>query len=111
MRPQGMIRGAKAAGVIVLGALVFGAAVMLLWNAIIPDLFHGPVIAYWQAVGLLVLTHILFRGGSVRLHAGPSPKRMKQRFEEKLATMAPEEREKFRAEWKRRCDEETRTTV
>ena len=27
--------------------------VMLLWNALVPSLFSGPVLGFWQAVGLL----------------------------------------------------------
>ncbi len=42
---------------------VLGAVVMLLWNALIPDLFQGPAITFVQAVGLLLLTHLLFRRG------------------------------------------------
>lgn len=45
--------------------LVKSALVMLLWNALIPDLFHGPEIAYLQAIGLSVLAKLLigFGGG------------------------------------------------
>ncbi len=42
---------------------VLGTVVMLLWNALIPDLFQGPAITFVQAVGLLLLTHLLFRRG------------------------------------------------
>jgi hypothetical protein len=34
--------------------------VMLLWNALIPSLFAGPLIGFWQAAGLLVLCRLLF---------------------------------------------------
>jgi ABC-type multidrug transport system fused ATPase/permease subunit len=40
----------------------FSVAVMLLWNALVPDIFGLPALAYWQAVGILVLTRILFGG-------------------------------------------------
>ena len=42
---------------------VLGAAVMVLWNALIPDLFQGPALTYVQAIGLLVLAHLLSRRG------------------------------------------------
>lgn len=98
----------KTAGFLVAAVamvLVAGGVVMLLWNAVVPDLFRAPVITYWQAVGLLLLTHILFRGFGRwrRGHNGMHSHHWKQRFEEKIAAMTPEEREKFRAEWKRRC--------
>jgi hypothetical protein len=98
---------AKGAGMLVLGivgAAVFGFAVMLLWNALVPDLFHGPVLTFWQAVGLLVLSHI-FLGGKGGWHHrhGWRHDRWRRKFEEKLASMTPEEREKFNEEWRHRC--------
>jgi len=42
-------------------ALAFGWLVMLLWNALVPDLFSGPSLTYWQSVGLLILAHLIFR--------------------------------------------------
>jgi len=42
---------------------VLGGAVMLLWNALIPDLFQGPALTYVQAIGLLLLSHLLLRRG------------------------------------------------
>lgn len=57
--------GFKYAGFGVLGiAAAFGFAllVMWLWNALIPQLFNGPVLTYWQTMGLLVLSKILFSG-------------------------------------------------
>ena len=53
---------------IILGSLwllayfaVLGAVVMLLWNALIPDLFQGPALTFLQAVGLLLLVQLLLR--------------------------------------------------
>ncbi len=85
-------------------SLLLGVIVMALWNALIPAIFNGPVISFWQAVGLLVLSHILLRGwGPWRHGNGWRRERWKRRFEEKLAAMTPEEREKFKAEWNHRC--------
>jgi len=36
--------------------------VMALWNWLIPDLFHGPVLTYWQTAGLFLLSKILLTG-------------------------------------------------
>jgi hypothetical protein len=41
-----------------------GAVTMWLWNGLMPGIFKLPVIGFWQAVGLLVLSHILLKGGS-----------------------------------------------
>jgi hypothetical protein len=43
-------------------ALVLGVGVMWLWNGLMPDIFGLNVISYWQAVGLLVLSHLLLKG-------------------------------------------------
>jgi hypothetical protein len=81
------------------GAFVFGGVVMLLWNALLPALFHLPVIGFWQALGLLLLTKILFggfRGGGPRGH-------FKDKMKQKWMNMTPEQKEKFKQEWGRRC--------
>jgi hypothetical protein len=81
----------------------FGFAVMLLWNALIPDLFHGPVIGFGQAIGLLVLSKILLKGmgGCGRNHWRHHSWR--ERMQQKMDAMSPEEREKFREQWRKRC--------
>ena len=53
-------------GIIALVAFTF--VVMWLWNWLVPELFKGPVINYWQTLGLLVLSKILFSGTG---HKGP----------------------------------------
>lgn len=57
----------KIVGMVILGiiaaaalAIVFGLAIKWLWNTLMPDVFGLPEIGYWQAVGLVVLSHILF---------------------------------------------------
>jgi hypothetical protein len=72
----------------------FAAAVMLLWNALVPAIFGLTSINFWQALGLLVLCHILFGSfGSVKhgmgVHFRHNPVR------EKWQKMTPEEREEF----------------
>ena len=41
-------------------AAAFSAVVMLLWNWLMPTIFGLAVINYWQALGILVLSRILF---------------------------------------------------
>jgi hypothetical protein len=72
-------------------AAVLGAVVMVLWNAIVPALFTGAhSIDYLHALGLLVLSRILF--GGFRGRGGWHGRRHFARWE----AMTPEEREKFR---------------
>ena len=57
--------GFKYAGFGVLGVaavFAFTFAVMWLWNWLVPEVFNGPILSYWQTLGLLVLTKILFSG-------------------------------------------------
>ena len=42
-----------------------GAITMWLWNALMLAIFKLPEIGFWQAVGLLVLSHIFFKGGHI----------------------------------------------
>jgi hypothetical protein len=76
---------------------LFVFVVMQLWNWLMPALFGLKVITYWQALGLLVLSKILFggfRGGHGRGWGGGGGwrHRMRERWEQ----MSPEERERFR---------------
>ena len=84
-------------------AALFGFVVMALWNALIPAVFNGPTLTFWQALGLLVLSHLLFRGWAPWRYGNWHHEKWRRRFEEKLAAMTPEEREQFRSEWKLRC--------
>ena len=104
MKPWWLRKIVKGVVFITLALALFGWAVMALWNTIVPELFNGPELSFWQAVGLLALSHLLLRGWTPwRYGNGWRHDRWKKRFEEKLAAMTPEEREKFKEEWKRRC--------
>lgn len=79
----------------ILFVLLFGWVTMFLWNYLIPPLFNGPAINFWQALGLLLLSKILLSGfGGRGAHTGM---RWKQRYYEKLSAMSPEDRERFKA--------------
>ena len=55
----------KAAGFILLGVLAvlfFSFIVMTLWNNILVAVLHVGVISFVQAIGILVLSKILFSG-------------------------------------------------
>ena len=42
--------------------ILFTFAVMWLWNWLVPELFNGPILSYWQTLGLLELSKIIFSG-------------------------------------------------
>lgn len=60
---------AAALGIPALFALC-GVVTMALWNALMPQLFKLPSIGFWQALGLLALSHILFKGAGGRAMRG-----------------------------------------
>ena len=50
-------------GILGLGFIVLAVFLtMVLWNALIPQLFHGPVLTFWQTAGLFLLSKILLTG-------------------------------------------------
>jgi len=42
-----------------------GGVTMWLWNALMPGIFKLPEIGFWQAIGLLLLSQIFFKGGHI----------------------------------------------
>jgi hypothetical protein len=71
----------------------FGFVVMGLWNWLMPALFGLKLIGYWQALGLIVLSKILF--GGFRGSAGRGGRRL-HGIRDRWKQRTPEEREKFR---------------
>src|ERR1043165_719868 len=92
-----------------------GWVVQWLWNALLPPLFGFPVITFWQALGLLALSRILF--GGFGFHGNGShdrsqvrhqirdriTDRMADRVAERWTRMTPEERERFSQRLRERC--------
>jgi hypothetical protein len=73
--------------------------VMALWNAVMPDVFAGcRPIDYWHALGLMILSRILFGGWRGRGGGHPGWRRWH--------AMTAQEREQFRqdrmARWGKR---------
>ena len=56
-----MVLGGICLGVLL--AFIFGWIVMLLWNWLMPPIFGLTTITFWQAWGLVVLAHLLFKAG------------------------------------------------
>jgi Ca2+/H+ antiporter, TMEM165/GDT1 family len=81
--------------------LVFGSAVMLLWNNILAPVLNISTISFAQALGILILSKILF--GGFRGGWGHRRHQWKQGMMQKWNTMTPVEREKFKEEWQKRC--------
>lgn len=78
--------------------------VMYLWNTTLAEIFSIKTITYFQALGLFVLSRILFGGfGNFRKHKHLSGRHYDARFMQ----LNDEERKKLSEEWKKRkpCDE------
>jgi hypothetical protein len=88
-----IVKGIKIALFVVVGSIVFGFIVKGLWNVLVPPIIGWHTVNFWQALGLLLLTKILF--GGFHRHGGGRD-RWKQRMTDRWEKMTPEEREKFR---------------
>jgi hypothetical protein len=91
----------KCAVVVAVAIALLAWVTMLLWNWLVPDLFNGPSITYWQTLGLLVLTKILFWGFGGKHHRSHQhAPYWKHRFYEKFSNMPSEKREEFKRRMK-----------
>ena len=88
-------RGAKiavaaAAAIVFIPAFLalFGGVTMWLWNWLMPAIFKLPTITFWQAIGILALSHILFKGNQF----GKSGKRQwkKEKIRDRMREETPE---------------------
>lgn len=78
------------APLILIALLGISLITMLLWNSLMPVIFQLPQISFVQAIGILVLSKILFGG-----HFGPHHRGGPFGLRHKIASMTPEEREAF----------------
>lgn len=98
---------------VVAALAIFPLVIMLIWNAIMPDIFGLVEINFWQALGLLVLGKILFSGFGWRkgYHGHRHHGHWRSRWHSKWVKMTPEEEKEFREKygyscgWKRVSDE------
>ncbi|MDD4991399.1 MAG: hypothetical protein PHR83_04110 [Paludibacter sp.] len=91
---------------LVVGGL-FGvsALVMLLWNWIIPAISPLTAVTYWQAMGLFILSRILFGGFRFRRHHHAVNRHFANhaQFRDRFMDMNEDERQQFKNQWKQRC--------
>jgi hypothetical protein len=92
--------------VLIVGIIVvlgFGQAVLHLWNWLMPATFGLHPITYWQAVGLLGLSWLLFGGPRSWFGGHYGHGHWRHRLRERWEAMTPEERERFRHGMHGRC--------
>ncbi|HSZ25933.1 MAG TPA: hypothetical protein VK766_09455 [Cytophagaceae bacterium] len=107
MRKFWIVRALKITVFVMLAIVAMGSVVMFLWNWLVPTLFHGPVINFCQALGILILSKILFggfkKGGCNRGCHYKGGSHWRNKLEEKFSNMSPEEREKLKQKFGNRC--------
>lgn len=79
---------------------LLGYVVMALWNWLMPGIFGLKLITFWEALGLLILSKLLFGKMSID---GKGRKDIKEKLQQKIDCMTPEERENFKAQMRERC--------
>lgn len=74
---------------------VISIIVLLLWNWLMPAIFNLPEINYLQAIGILILSKILFLGIGKHDHRNHWKDReyWKKRFDENQSTFSEEAKE------------------
>lgn len=81
-----------------------------LWNALLPDILGAKAINFWQALGLLALSRLLFRGfrgpwGRPGFGGNDYGKRgrWKEKMAERWQHLTPQQRDAMRQKWGDRC--------
>jgi hypothetical protein len=92
----------------ILGFLLFIAIgseiVQQLWNWLLPPLFGWHQITFWQALGILALSRILFGGfGGHSSYRSVMRRRVADRMADRWEHMTPEEQERLRQGLRGRC--------
>ena len=96
MMKHRVAKGIKVLLMVIVAFFVFGFVTMHLWNWLMPTIFGLTPITFWQALGLVLLSKILF-GGFHRHGGGGRRADWKRKMQGRWAEMSPEERERMRA--------------
>ena len=106
---KGALKVLKVIGFVILGiaaAFLFGLAIMLLWNWLMPMIFGLTTLTYWQAVGVLVLASLLFGRFGSRSGDGKSEKKKNRPVRDSIKEEIKKEFEKeFKKEFEGKDNE------
>jgi hypothetical protein len=89
--------------VFIAGLFIISFVVMYLWNWLIPSIFQWSKISYLQALGLFVLSRILFGGFHFKGRRNNVPPFSNPKFKENFMKMSEEEKRIFKEQWRQRC--------
>ena len=84
----------------VVAFILFGYVTMELWNWLMPQLFKLPTIDFKMAMGLVILSKILFSG--IRVKTEPMGQR--RIWKAKWESLSEDERSNFKSEFAERCN-------
>lgn len=103
MKKYWIYKGFKMFFMMIFFIAFFGFITMSLWNWLIPDLFGLSTLSMAQAVGLVVLSKILFGNFPGRRWGNTGKSKWKSKMRERYENMSPEEKEKYKARFKNYC--------
>lgn len=83
--------------------LALALAVMALWNHVLVAVVNVQPVSYAQALGLLILSKILFGGWKGGGGWSDKKKHWKATMEEKWGHLSEAEKQKIKEEWRDRC--------
>ncbi len=85
-------------GILGLGFVTLAIYVtMSLWNWLIPSLFNGPVLGFWETAGLFILSKILLTGVSPGSHSDHN-KDWRKKYQSKYKNHCMEEEKEGKPE-------------
>lgn len=97
----------KVIGIIILipiAVAIVGYINMYLWNAVLVPVLHVSAVTFWQALGILMLSKILFGGFRGRgRNCGGRGREWKLDMKEKWEQMTAEQREQMKNNWRNKC--------
>ena len=99
-----LLYGIKMGVMMLLWVALCAYVVEILWNELLPYIANFRPINYWQALGLLILSRLLF--GGLRFGGFKSEhhkKHWKKKWENHLNKMSPEARERYKEKWAKKC--------
>ena len=97
------VRIALFASLFVAVFLLIVLLVQLLWNWLVPDIFGWTTLTYVQALGLLILCKILFKGFFWNGGRWGNSRWGGHGWKTKWSSMTPEDREKFKQKMREKC--------
>jgi len=79
--------------------LAFGLFLMMLWNVLVPDIWGWKEITYWQGVGLVILTRLLFGSHGYQKEANQPQAGCRTHFPQQKTDWATSNSDKYYEQW------------